>query len=194
MHRENAASLAVGERLPNVSRQGAGERSGTLPRMKQAPSDHLLVVDARNREEAASRLASLGDLRPLEGNDRLMLLSIAPGALDAETAWSRARELLGEAGNVQPVLVDEMGHPHFPTGEISIRFHEAPPDERLQEFAVEHGLRLRDRNEFVPQQAVFRPADPSASYLPKLVEDLAGTKDTKAVWANTLTRFQRERS
>lgn len=165
--------------------------------MKQDPSNHLLVVEAQSKEEAASRLSSLGDLQPLEGSDRLMLLSIAPGspdapdALDAETAWSRARELLGEAGKVHPVLIDEMGHPHFPTGEISIRFNETPPDERLQEFAVEHGLRLRDRNEFVPQQAVFWPADPSASYLPKLVQDLAGKDDTKAVWANTLTRFQR---
>lgn len=157
--------------------------------MKQAPSDHLLVVEARNREEAARRLSSLGDLRPLEGTDRLMLLSIAPGALDAEAAWSRARELLGEAGSVQPVLVDEMGYPHFPTGEISVRFHEAQPDDRLQKFAVEHGLRLRDRNEFVPQQAVFRPS--SVSYLPRLVQDLAEESDTKAVWANTLSHFQR---
>lgn len=163
--------------------------------MKQDPSNHLLVVEAQSKEEAASRLSSLGDLQPLEGSDRLMLLSIAPSspdALDAETAWSRARELLGEAGKVHPVLIDEMGHSHFPTGEISIRFHEVPADERLQEFAVEHGLRLRDRNEFVPQQAVFRPADPSASYLPKLVQDLAESKDTKKVWANTLTRFHRE--
>lgn len=163
--------------------------------MKQDPSNHLLVVESQCREEAASRLSSLGDLQRLEGSDRLMLLAIAPSSLDgldAETAWSRARELLGEIGKVHPVLIDEMGHPHFPTGEISIRFHEAPADERLQEFAVEHGLRLRDRNEFVPQQAVFRAADPSASYLPKLVQDLAAQDDTKAVWANTLTRFQRE--
>jgi len=162
--------------------------------MKQTPSDHLLVASVSDptKDEAVRRLSSLGNVKPLEGSDRLLLLTIAPGSLDAESAWSRARELLGDLGSVHPVLVDELGEPHFPTGEISVRFHEVPPEDRLQEFAEEHGLRLRDRNEYVPQQAVFRPADSSASYLPKLVQELANTKDTKAVWANTLTRFRRE--
>ena len=161
--------------------------------MKQAPSDHLFVVDigSRERDQAVQRLAPLGSVKPLEGSERLLLLTIPPGTLDAEAAWSQARELLGALGSVHPVLLDELGEPHFPTGEISVRFREIPPDDRLQEFAAEHGLRLRDRNEYVPQQAVFRPADP-ASYLPKLVQELAETKDTKAVWANTLTRFRRE--
>jgi hypothetical protein len=94
-------------------------------------------------------------------------------------------------GTAQPALVDETGAAHLPTGEISVRFHEAQPDERLQEFADEHGLRLRDRNEFVPQQAVFQPADLASSYIPRLVRELAQTEDTKAVWANTLIRFHR---
>jgi hypothetical protein len=162
--------------------------------VKQAPSDHLFVVDigSRERDQAIQRLAPLGTVKPLEGSERLLLLTIAPGSLDAESAWSRARELLGDLGSVHPVLLDELGELHFPTGEISVRFHEVPPDDRLQEFAAEHGLRLRDRNEYVPQQAVFRPVDPSVSYLPKLVQELTDTKDTKAVWANTLTRFRRE--
>ncbi|HEX2223202.1 MAG TPA: hypothetical protein VHN15_03230 [Thermoanaerobaculia bacterium] len=159
--------------------------------MKQDPSDHLFVIDAP-REPAAERLASLGTVEPLEGNDRLLVLSVPSGAEgDAETRWAQARELLGDLGTVQPVLLDETGEAHFPTGEIAVRFHEAPPDERLQELAAEHGLRLRDRNEYVPQQAVFRPADPTASYLPKVVRELAQTQDVKAAWANTLSRFRR---
>lgn len=160
--------------------------------MKQAPSAQLFVIDApRGQEWAAERLAHLGSVEPLEGSDRLLLLSVPAGKGDPETQWALARELLGELGTVQPVLLDELGEAHFPTGEISVRFHEAPPEDRLREFATEHGLTLRDRNEFVPQQAVFRPADPAGSYLPKLVQELSETKDTKAVWANTLTRFRR---
>jgi hypothetical protein len=158
--------------------------------MQQAPSDHLFVVDAHDRESAMQRLAALGRVKPLEGSERL-LLSISVDAGDSETRWARVQELLGDLGTVQPVLLDELGGSHFPTGEISVRFQEVPPDSWLQEFAAEHGLRLRDRNEFVPQQAVFRPTYPSASYLPKLVQELADTKDTKAVWANTLTHFRR---
>ncbi len=162
--------------------------------MKQDPSNHLFVVDApHDHESAVTRLSPLGTVAPLEGNDRLLLLSIpADAAGDAESRWTHARELLGDLGTIQPVLLDEAGEAHFPTGEISVRFHEAPADDRLQQFAEEHGLRLRDRNEFVPQQAVFQPADPSSSYLPKVMQELTETQDTKAVWANTLTRFRRD--
>lgn len=161
--------------------------------MKQDPSDHLFVVDIpQERESAVERLSPLGAVTPLEGNDRLLLLSIPAGSGgDAESRWAQAKELLGDLGTVQPVLLDESGEAHYPTGEISVRFHEAQPDDRLHSFAEEHGLRLRDRNEFVPHQAVFRPADPSSIYLPKVVRELAQTQDTKAVWANTLTRFRR---
>jgi hypothetical protein len=160
--------------------------------MTQAPSHHLFVVDIfRDRESVVNHLSSLGDVTPLEGSNRLLLLSIPAEACNPETRWAHVRELLGELGTVQPVLLDDFGDAHVPTGEISVRFHEAPPDDRLEEFAAEHGLRLRNRNEFVPQQAVFRPASPSTSYLPRLVQELAQTKDTKAVWANTLTRFHR---
>ena len=160
--------------------------------MKQDPSDHLFVVDAP-QDRATERLSSLGTVEPLAGNDRLLLLSVPAGAEgDAEARWEQARDLLGDLGTVQPVLLDESGEAHFPTGEIAVRFHEAPPDERLQELAAAHGLRLRDRNEYVPQQAVFRPADPAAaSYLPKLVRELAQTEDVKAAWASTLTKFRR---
>lgn len=160
--------------------------------MKQAPSDNLFVVDVpHDRESAVRRLAPLGSVRPLEGSERLLLLSILAEDSDPEARWARAQELLGELGTVQPVLLDDLGEAHFPTGEISVRFHEPPPDDRLREFAAEHGLRLRERNEFVPQQAVFRPAAPSTTYLPKVLQELAETGDAKAVWANTLTRFHR---
>ncbi|HKV07837.1 MAG TPA: hypothetical protein VJ725_06860 [Thermoanaerobaculia bacterium] len=159
--------------------------------MTQAPSHHLFVVDIfRERESVVNHLASVGDVTPLEGSNRL-LLSIPAEADNPETRWAHVRELLGELGTVQPMLLDELGEAHVPTGEISVRFHEAPPDDRLEEFAAEHGLRLRNRNEFVPQQAVFRPAAPSASYLPRLVQELARIEVIKAVWANTLTRFHR---
>ena len=161
--------------------------------MKQTPSDHLFVVDAEpaSQETARRRLAALGDVRALEGSRDLLLLSVRPGEFSANSAWSRARELLGSLGTVQPVLVDEVGEHHFPTGEISVRFHQPLPEAELTRFAEHHGLRLRRRNEFIPQQAVFDPMDDSRSYIPEIVEKIAADKDTKAVWANTLTRFRR---
>lgn len=91
----------------------------------------------------------------------------------------------------QPFFVDDEGEPHYLTGEISVRFRAVPGDEDLHRFAAEHSLRLLRRNEFVPQQVVFKPLDASRSYLPDLVESIKREGLAKAVWANTLSRYQR---
>ena len=93
-------------------------------------------------------------------------------------------------GSVQPVLIDEAGEPHYPTGEISVRFKAAPDDEGLRRFAADHGLRLLRRNQFVREQVVFKPLD-SSSYLPDLVQAIEREGVAKAVWANTLSHYQR---
>jgi hypothetical protein len=80
-------------------------------------------------------------------------------------------------------------HDVVPTGEITVRFRETPDEKQLQRFASGYGLRLLRRNEFVPQQAVFQPAD--RSDLPALVRTIEGDGSTKAVWLNTLSRYTR---
>jgi len=81
-------------------------------------------------------------------------------------------------------------HDVVPTGEITVRFRETPDEKQLQRFASGYGLRLLRRNEFVPQQAVFQPAD--RSDLPSLPRTIEGDGTTKAVWLNTLSRYTRE--
>jgi hypothetical protein len=156
---------------------------------KQSPSSRLFVVHAQDQTAVAQRLSALGRVQPLAGADALLLM--LPAAGDARSVWSRAQEAVGSAGTVQPVLLDEEGGPHYPTGEVSVRFWEAPEDEELRRFAARHDLRLVRRNEFVPQQAVFQPLDSSGSYLPELVEKLEGEEGTRAAWANTLSQYQR---
>lgn len=75
------------------------------------------------------------------------------------------------------------------TGEITVRFRETPDENQLHGFASGYGLRLLRRNEFVPQQAVFQPAD--RSDLPALVRTIERDRSTKAVWLNTLSRYTR---
>jgi hypothetical protein len=77
------------------------------------------------------------------------------------------------------------------TGEITVRFQDAPGDEELQRFATGHGLRLLRRNEYVRQQAVFRPLGASASVLPELVRTLERESGIRAAWLNTLSRYHR---
>jgi hypothetical protein len=159
--------------------------------MNPSPSNHLFVIRIRPEDRLTTeRLAALGHIQPLEGTDAL-LLSLPADREAPRVAWRQAQETLGADGSVQPVLLDEEGEPHYPTGEISIRFKDAREDDELRRFAASHDLRLLRRNEFVPQQAVFQPLDGSGSYLPEIVERLEAEDEIRAVWANTLSRYQR---
>ena len=84
----------------------------------------------------------------------------------------------------------DVDEPVHLTGEISVRFNDSPGDEDLRRFTTRYGLRLLRRNEFVAQQMVFKPLDTARS-LPELVQEIEREETTKAVWANTLRRFQR---
>ncbi|MEO6196339.1 MAG: hypothetical protein ABIS20_25240 [Thermoanaerobaculia bacterium] len=159
--------------------------------MAQSPSNHLFVIRVRPEGRLASeRLAALGRIQPLEGTDAL-LLSLPADREAPQAAWRQAQEVVGAAGTVQPVLLDEEGEPHYPTGEISIRFKDALGDAELRRFAARHDLRLLRRNELAPQQAVFQPLDGSGSYLPEIVQRIERQGAAKAVWANTLSCYQR---
>lgn len=91
----------------------------------------------------------------------------------------------------QPAIYREQ-HDVVPTGEITVRFWRTLDDRQLQRFASGYGLRLLRRNEFVPQQAVFQPAD--RTDLPTLVRTIEGDGSAKAVWLNTLSRYTRAAS
>ncbi|MCA1606921.1 MAG: hypothetical protein LC775_15955, partial [Acidobacteria bacterium] len=108
-----------------------------------------------------------------------------------QAGWQRLTKLIGSSGTVQPVLSDETGQPHYPTGELTVRFLKKPSNKDLKEFGSRYGLRLRDRNEFVPEQAAFQVTDPAASYLPDLVQQIAADKTIKSAWANTLSHYKR---
>jgi len=158
--------------------------------MNPAPSNHLFVVRLRPEDRSASkRLETLGRVQPLEGTDAL-LLSL-PADSQEPRSWRQAQEAVGTAGTVQPVLLDEEGEPHYPTGEISVRFRDALGDDELRRFAARHELRLLRRNEFVPQQAVFEPLASSSSYLPEIVQEIGRQGAAKAVWANTISLYKR---
>jgi len=85
---------------------------------------------------------------------------------------------------------DEAGEPVYLTGEISVRFTHSPGDEDLRRFTARFGLRLLRRNEFVREQAVFKPVDASRN-VSDLVQEIEREGAAQAVWANTLQRFHR---
>lgn len=159
--------------------------------MQQRPSDNSLVVEVSEKEKegAVQKLAQMGEVEELQGGRGLLVLRMHGKKANARTAWRRACKLLGGEHNVQPVLLDRSGHEQYPTGELIIRFDSTPSQTRLMKFAKSHGLRLRDRNEFVPQQAAFTIAKPE--YMPDLVRKLSRDEDVVSVWPDTLAYFKR---
>jgi hypothetical protein len=165
---------------------------------KQIPNADLFVVHLtpQNKEEVSRRLESVGSIEDI-GEDNTLLLRVkktrsqSQAESQPQAQWRRLTEMIGSSGSVQPVLSDETGHPHYPTGELTVRFLKKPSDKNVKEFAEKYGLRLRDRNEFVPEQAAFQVADPAATYLPDLLQEITADKTIKNAWANTRSQYKR---
>lgn len=138
----------------------------------------------------------------LEGEHRGRLQAIAAVETDGpivrlsvdgapHDGWKQLRAALGKASEVQPVLLDDAGGRHLPTGEVTVRFKHEPSAGDLADFARRHALALVRRNEFEPGQAVFRPTDAPNVFLPHLVEALEGDPAAHRAWANTRSSYQR---
>ena len=135
-------------------------------------------------------LAEIGPVEEVDGAD-LAVVRVEPMEASARAAWERVLDSDAELPWAAPVLVDEEGHEQLPTGQVSVRFHNAPSDEELAAFAERHGLVLQGRNEYVPAQAVFTPADLRGTYLPELSERLAAAPEVAAAWITTLSQYRR---
>lgn len=158
-------------------------RSKQLP----SPDTFFLRSDTVSNADTMEKLSTLGSVEPLEGADGV-LLRMASTETDPRASWHALREQAGLEG-VNPVLLDEQGEPHLPTGEVTVRFASPPGDDTLEEFARQHGLELRQRNKYQPAQASFLVS--AQQYLPDVVEALEPAENVVAVWANTKSRYRR---
>lgn len=157
----------------------------------QKPSNNLFVVHAKqDRQKVQEALRKFGEVEEVKGSNNLLLVHLPKEAADKKT-WRSIQKKLGKGEVVHPVLVDESGHLQYPTGEINVRFERNPSDAELKRFAAKHGLRLRSRNEYVPQQAIFEPIDAAERYVPELVQEISQEKNVQLAWANTLSRYDR---
>ena len=124
----------------------------------------------------------------VETDGPIVRLSVDGAPFDG---WSQLRAALGKTSAVQPVLLDDAGGRHLPTGEVTVRFKHEPPAKDLEEFAARHDLTLVRRNEFEPGQVVFLPTDAPNVFLPNLVEALERDAAVHRAWANTRSSYQR---
>ena len=125
------------------------------------------------------------------GEQDLLLVRLDESSRDLEAARRRLLDATKDVAWAEPVLLDERNEPQLPTGEVSVRFTRSLSDEELKTFAAEHGLRLRARNEFVPEQATFTRADPRRVSLQELLPSLSEAPEVRSAFANTLSRYRR---
>ena len=153
---------------------------------KQTPNPglFLIYIDPKDKAEVTQRLATAGSLEELDENN--LLLHVKTKA-SPETQWRDLTNLAGSLATVQPVLIDEKGQTLLPTGDVTVRFSKKPTAKQLKDFAAKHGLQLRDRNEFVPEQVAFK----TNSYLPDVLQQIDTDKDIQTAWPNTRSRYEK---
>jgi hypothetical protein len=152
-------------------------------------SEFLVSVDNGRLEEALA--SSPSDAKPGTILDDHSFVIELPLSEDARSAWQRLVGEVGAASFVSPIVVDEGEVQHFPTGDVTVRFHSPLSDADLDQFARSNGLELKSRNEFVKEQASFRPTDLRGTYLPDLVEQLEREDAVGTAWLNTRTAYKR---
>ena len=149
-----------------------------------APSPNELVV-----RRPAARPAAAGTWELIDEASGTWLLRTT--STRAREGWRRAASALDAADVPLPLMRDGDGVPHYPTGEVTVRFATAPADAALGQFATAHRLRLVRRNELEPRQAVFVAARAAREWLPDLVDRLAAAPGVTRAWPNTVSRYRR---
>jgi hypothetical protein len=154
-----------------------------------SPSEFVVNVPEGGIEDALA--AGSGEVKPGPMLDDHTFLVELPSPEDPRTAWRRLVDQFGSATWVSPVVVDDGSVPHYPTGDVTVRFRTPPSNADLEAFAASNGLELNARNEFVAEQASFRPRDRRGTYLPDLVKQLERDDAVGTVWLNTKSVYKR---
>jgi hypothetical protein len=157
----------------------------------QLPSQSEFVVNVSEGDLEEALAAGSSEAATGPRLDEHTFLVELPSPDDPRSAWQRLVDQFGSASWVSPVVVDDGSVPHYPTGDVTVRFRAPVSDSELEAFAASNGLELNARNEFVAEQASFRPQDRRGTYLPDLVEHLERDDAVGAVWLNTKSAYKR---
>lgn len=155
------------------------------------PAADAMVVAVKEKDAAAaaSRYRGLGELQA--GGSSLMTFRLRAPARDPREAWRKVLEENPDAEWVAPLFRDASGNELLPTGAIVVRFRRKLSDRALEAFAAQQGVVLTRRNEFVPEQASFRPHRPREAYLPDLIASITRHADVAAAWPSTSGRYRK---
>jgi hypothetical protein len=153
------------------------------------------VVAAPNRRAEAGlveKLTQLGRVEPLAGYPGRYVLHLDQPSEDPERCWIKLHEVLGPEVEVEPVFLSADGSVCIPTGTLTVRFRTPPSDRELRDFARTLGLKVDERNAFVPSQVSFRPTAGARVYFPDILKRIQRDKDhVVRAWPETLGRYQR---
>lgn len=161
--------------------------------MSQLPSARQFLVHAEpgTLDELAASLPEGVDMTVL-ADEGVILIELKSVAADPHATWIKLMESLRDADWASPVVLDDSEEAHLPTGDVTVRFREAPSATQLKHFAKAHRLELRRRNEFIDEQVAFRPSDLRGTYLPDLVSRLLTEEGVSKAWLNTKSHYRRE--
>jgi hypothetical protein len=160
-------------------------------RLPSAKDFVIRAVDESAETKLADLAGRLGFLKVLEGPEQVHVLCLAGGDFAPREAWEGLSQVLSPEFAVDPVLVDELGHSHYPTGRIIVRFVSEPDESDVVRFGGQYDLQPCERNKFVRSQISFRSRKPTGRYLPDLIETLKRDPKVVSAWPETLSRYDR---
>lgn len=151
----------------------------------------IRLPDAGDHREHRMCVEKLGHVDSVPGHLDLLILTVdSEPTNDSKDAWKSVYNTLGDCFRVYPVVKNEEGSKKYPTGSIVVRFPDAPGDEDLQEWARNHELLVKERNDYVPKQVSFVPSGQECHFLPEVFDSVRNDPDLR-VWLDTLSSYRR---
>lgn len=154
---------------------------------------YRVMTDSQGIQNPLDQLARISDVEKVTvevGNQSIFLVKIKNNSTSRQ-GWKFLQQYLTDKEAVEPVMIDEAGHNLIPTGAISVRFLNVPSETEIEQLSCQFNLILEKKNQYIPQQLIFRPLKLSETFLPDLIQSISKIKGIKAVWANTCARYQR---
>jgi hypothetical protein len=149
------------------------------------------VVIGRISEKTASRIADETGAAPVRDLNEPDTIILEESGGKTPQMWRQVNNIVGGEAVVVPILQDTEGRKLLPTGQIEVRFKEAPDTARLNAFAKRHALKLIGPNRWNPQQASFAIEPKDERFLLKITEALEADAEAETAWPDTRSAYQR---
>lgn len=141
--------------------------------------------------EVRKKVEQVGSWYEVPGHADTYVVKADAAFASPREGWEKLCKAVGSHGEVLPVFITAEGESQYSVGTVHLRFATPPSDAELKDW-LPAGVRVKERNEYVPQQIAVEAANPRQQFLPDMLTELQQQSGQEVqIWPETLQAFRR---